>query len=55
MQPHSFSKRQLAAIALNLDGKKNAPLSEKETYVVSQVFRKQKIRMRILDCAQIIS
>ena len=30
MQPHSFSKRQLAAIALILDeGEKNAALSDK--------------------------
>jgi hypothetical protein len=31
MQPHSFSKRQLAAIALMLDDEeKNAALSDKE-------------------------
>jgi hypothetical protein len=41
MQPPSFSKRQLAAIALMLDGEeKNASLSD----VGSQVFQKQKIR-----------
>jgi len=30
MQPHSFSNRQLAAIALMLDEEKNAALSDKK-------------------------
>jgi len=46
MQPHAFSRRELAAIALMLDEEvKNAALSDKkEAYVGSQVFQKQKIR-----------
>jgi hypothetical protein len=44
MQPHSFSKRQLAATALMLDEEKNAALSDKKKHVGSQVFQKQKIR-----------
>jgi hypothetical protein len=45
MQPHSFSKRQLAATALMLDEENNAALSDKkEAYVGSEVFQKQKIR-----------
>jgi hypothetical protein len=45
-QPHSFSKRQLAAIALMLDEEeKNASLSDKKKHMWgSQVFQKQKIR-----------
>jgi len=30
MQPHSFSKRQLAAIALMLEEEKNAALNDKK-------------------------
>jgi hypothetical protein len=38
MLPHSFSKRQLAAITLMLDEEeKNAVLSDKKTYAGSQV------------------
>jgi hypothetical protein len=56
MQPHSFSKRQLAAMALMLDEEeKNSSLNEKEAYVGSQVFQKQKIRRRIRDPVQRIS
>jgi hypothetical protein len=46
MQPHSFSKRRLAAIALMLDeGDKNASLSDKKKRMWgSRVFKKQKIR-----------
>jgi hypothetical protein len=33
MQPHSFSKRQLAAIALVLDEDKNASLSDKKKHM----------------------
>jgi hypothetical protein len=47
MQPHSFSKRQLAAIALTLDEEeKSAARSDKKKrmWVGSQVFQKQNIR-----------
>jgi hypothetical protein len=45
MQPHSFYKRQLVAIALMLDEEeKNASVNDKkEAYMGSQVFEKQKI------------
>jgi hypothetical protein len=58
MQPHPFSKRQLAAKALLLDEeeKKNTSLSDKKKRMWgSQVFQKQKIRRRILDPVQRIS
>jgi hypothetical protein len=57
MQPHSFSKGQLAAIALMFDEEeKNAALSDKKTRMWgSQVFQKQEIRRRILDPVQRIS
>jgi hypothetical protein len=43
MQPHSFSKRQLAAIALTLDEEeKNASLSDKKRMRVQKCFRSRK-------------
>jgi hypothetical protein len=41
MQPHSFSKRQLAAIALMLDGEKDFALSDKKS---ARGFTSSKIR-----------
>jgi hypothetical protein len=54
MQPHSFSKRRLSAIALMLgEEERNSALSDKnEVYVGSQVFQKQKIRRGIRDSVQ---
>jgi hypothetical protein len=50
MRPHSFSKRQLAAIDLILDeeDKNVAQSNKKEAYVGSQVLQKQKNRRRVL-------
>jgi hypothetical protein len=44
MQPHSFSKGQLAAIALMLDGEeKNAALSDKKKRIwIHKCFRNRK-------------
>jgi hypothetical protein len=43
MQPHSFSKRQLAAIALMLDEEKNASLNDKKKRMwVHKCFRSRK-------------
>jgi hypothetical protein len=57
LQPHSFSKRQLAAIALMLNGGgKDAALSDENRRLwVHKCFQKQKIRRRMLDCVQRIA